>query len=545
MLSVLSVSRAGGAAGRLSGAGAGDPGGDGPFDGIAVDHHLFAVVYDGERFAGPQLVGGGPGHDGHPQRPTAVDEVHHEPGQVVGEARGEAQPSVAGAQAREAPDQARPTAGQRGEVQAAGTVVVAVLEVEQRRLGEVVVGQLDVAHLGGDHRLDGSRQGRVPDRVLLVVLEVAQLLVVGERVAPQVHRQHEVGLLDHLLAVEVEVREGLEQGVVGGGHGVEVPRLVVGEALGLGVHAQALVPGDVHLVRGLVPRLHLDVGHGERSGTAGVAPDGAGRAAEVPLGHEVRVDVVVGDGAVLVGAGHAVDAEGAGGVVVTEVGPQPSRLDQELHAVGLHELVVPGGVVVAQDRVGDRGVDVEGGRARGPVAGALVAGDGPPRERRPGEAEVRSPVPRRRQGRVAPVEGVGGGPGDGQDEDRQDEDLGVPERMAVVARAREPLGGDGPALGPRAGLEEVEHAEAHRVLDLGVAVDLHVGPVPELVEVLPLIGLQADPSGVAGPRDGGGDLVAQGLAGSPRRPAIAEVLDEAQALTRGEHGGDREAGDVR
>ena len=263
------------------------------------------------------------------------------------------------------------------------------------------------------------------------------------------------------------------------------------------------------------------------------------------MGHEVRVDVVVGDGAVLVGAGHAVDAEGAGGVVVAEVGPQPSRLDQELHAVGLHELVVPGGVVVAQDRVGDRGVDVEGGRARGPVAGALVAGDGPPREGRPGEAEVRSPVPRRRQGRVAPVEGVGGGPGDGEDEDRQHEDLGVPERMAVVARAREPLGGDGPALGPGAGLEEVEHAEAHRVLDLGVAVDLHVGPVPELVEVLPLIGLQAVPSGVASRGDGGGDLVAEGLAGSPRRPAVAEVLDDAQALTRGEHGGDREAGDVR
>ena len=73
----------------------------------------------------------------------------------------------------------------------------------------------------------------------LVVVEVARLLLVGEGVAAQVHRQHEVGLLDDLLAVQVEVREVQQQrvlrrrGVASKSHGC-----VLGEALGLRVHAE-------------------------------------------------------------------------------------------------------------------------------------------------------------------------------------------------------------------------------------------------------------------------------------------------------------------
>ena len=62
-------------------------------------------------------------------------------------------------------------------------------------------------HLGGDDRLAARRERRVADRDLLVVGEVARLLLVGERVAAQEQREHEVGLLDHLLAVELQVGE--------------------------------------------------------------------------------------------------------------------------------------------------------------------------------------------------------------------------------------------------------------------------------------------------------------------------------------------------
>ena len=86
-------------------------------------------------------------------------------------------------------------------------------QVHQRGLAEVVVGELEVADLGGDDRLRARRQRRVAHGERLVVGEVARLLLGGERVAAQVHRQHEVGLLDHLLAVEVEVREVQQQRV--------------------------------------------------------------------------------------------------------------------------------------------------------------------------------------------------------------------------------------------------------------------------------------------------------------------------------------------
>ena len=51
-----------------------------------------------------------------------------------------------------------PRPGQRGDVQAVAGVVLEVVEVDQRRLAEVVVGELEVADLGGDDRLGAGRQ---------------------------------------------------------------------------------------------------------------------------------------------------------------------------------------------------------------------------------------------------------------------------------------------------------------------------------------------------------------------------------------------------
>src|SRR5207244_12124456 len=65
--------------------------------------------------------------------------------------------------------------------------------------------------------------------------------------------------------------------------------------------------------------------------------------------------------------------------------------------------------------------------------------------------------------------------------------LGVPERVAVVARAGETLGADRPALGSGARLEHLEEVEAHGLLQLGISLDLDVSAVPEVVEELPLL----------------------------------------------------------
>ena len=187
---------------------------------------------------------------------------------------------------------------------------------------------------------------------------------------------------------------------------VEVPDLVLGEALGLRVDAELLVVGDDHVLGGVAPGRRLLEVDAELGRVTRVARDGVGGRAQVPLRHQVRVDVVVGDRAVLVGPGDAVDAEAALGVVVAERAPEPRRLDEQLEADLALELVVVGRRLVADDRVGDVRVDVERGGAGRPVAGALLAADRPPRERRALEAELARPLAREVERRVAPAQRV-------------------------------------------------------------------------------------------------------------------------------------------
>src|SRR5207247_2220257 len=131
----------------------------------------------------------------------------------------------------------------------------------------------------------------------------------------------------------------------------------------------------------------LEVGS-ELGGVAGMAGDGVGGGAEIPLREQIGVDVVVGDCAVLVGTGDAVDAEAPHRVVVAERAPEPGRLDKELEPDLALEVLVRRRVLVAHDRVGDVCADVEAGRAGWPVAGALVAADRAPGESGSLEAQL-------------------------------------------------------------------------------------------------------------------------------------------------------------
>ena len=130
-------------------------------------------------------------------------------------------------------------------------------QVDQAGLAEVVVGELEVPDLGCHDRLGAGGQRGVSHGEWLVVGEVPRLLVVAERVAEDLHREHEVGLLDHLLAVEVEVGEVQEQGILIRPRVLEVPDLVAGEALRLRVDAERVVPRDHDLVRGVSPGRRL------------------------------------------------------------------------------------------------------------------------------------------------------------------------------------------------------------------------------------------------------------------------------------------------
>ena len=150
----------------------------------------------------------------HHQPPAAEEKTEGEAFEERRQARLERQLAVVVAHPADARHGGDPGAGERRDVHAVARVVLEVAQVHERGLGEVVVGELEVADLGRDHRLRARRQRRVANRQPLVVVEVAQLLLVGECIAAPVQREDEVRLLDHLLPVEVEVGEVKEQWVL-------------------------------------------------------------------------------------------------------------------------------------------------------------------------------------------------------------------------------------------------------------------------------------------------------------------------------------------
>lgn len=232
-------------------------------------------------------------------------------------------------------------------------------------------------------------------------------------------------------------------------------------------------------------------------------------------------------------------------VVVAQRTPQPGGLDQQLEADLALEVEVTGRRDVAAHGVGDVGADVEAGRAGRPVGRALLPADGAPREGRALQAEGLRALPGQIQRRVPPAQHVRGRGRLGVGQGRQHERLGVPERVAVVARAGEALGADRPLLGAGAGLQHVEEAEAHRLLHLRVTLDLDVGVVPERVEVVALRLDQALPAVQPGAGQRGADLVAHRGQRTVAGPAVRGQLDDAQLLPRLELAGHRGTQPVR
>ena len=167
------------------------------------------------------------------------------------------------------------------------------------------------------------------------------------------------------------------------------------------MHAELVVVRDDHALGGGAPRRHLLGRDAELARAVLMALAGGGGAEQVLLRHQVRVDVVVDDRAVLVGAGDAVDAEVAVEVVVAERAPQPRRLDEDVDADRRARSVgSPVACTYWSTDVGDVGVDVERRGPGRPVARALLAVNRAPGEGRAGQAEVVRARLRRRQRRV-------------------------------------------------------------------------------------------------------------------------------------------------
>lgn len=133
---------------------------------------------------------------------------------------------------------------------------------------------------------------------------------------------------------------------------------------------------------------------------------------------------------------------------------------------------------------------------------------------------------------MAPAEGVSGGARRGVGEHRYDEEVAVPEHVAIVPRAGQPFGRDPPALGPCAGREYLKQRKPNRLLKLGVAFELDVAGCPEVVEVPSLCRDERIPTRGPCGEEGGRNLIPHCRLGPLVRPPVRHELDEPQQLTR-------------
>ena len=154
------------------------------------------------------------------------------------------------AQAAEAGDEREPCAAAGCDVDAVGRVPVGVGQVHGARVEEVAERGLGVADGGGHDALDARRERRVPGRQRVVVVERPPGLVLAEDAVDEVGGEHDVSLLDHLTAVELERMAVAQQRIVLGGRGGEVPGLAVEEVVVLEDDPELFVARDVHQLGG-------------------------------------------------------------------------------------------------------------------------------------------------------------------------------------------------------------------------------------------------------------------------------------------------------
>ena len=202
---------------------------------------------------------------------------------------------------------------------AVGGVAVGVAQVEIERPVEVVEREFVVADLGRDDRLHTRRQRRVAGGDRVVVVEVAPLLLRREVLAAQERGQHDVGLLEHLVAVDDErvvveqQRIRVDVGVPSQSHGSSSRNdascgwMPSSSSNGMNIASAAASQSSSS------PRSRSVLRTRRASNASRVPlrqePDRAGGVAQVEARHHVRVRVVVDDRRVLVGARDPMDVE--------------------------------------------------------------------------------------------------------------------------------------------------------------------------------------------------------------------------------------------
>ena len=169
---------------------------------------------------------------------------------------------------------------------------------------------------------------------------------------------------------------------------LEIPGLVLGESLRLGVNPQSLVERNQHVLRGGAPTRHFVRGDSEFARLILMTFADVGGAQHISLRHEIRVDIVVRDSAVLVRAGDSVDAKMSIQVKVSERSPESSRLNENFSSHVAFEFDIVIGFHISKHRRGDVRVDVKGSRSGGPVPGTFFAVNRSPWKCRTAESQI-------------------------------------------------------------------------------------------------------------------------------------------------------------
>src|SRR5262249_41894204 len=172
--------------------------------------------------------------------------------------------------------------------------------------------------------------------------------------------------------------------------------------------------------------------------------------------HQIGINVIVGDGAVLIRARDAVDTKISVEIEVPERAPQTGSLDENIYAHIVPEGIVARSFDILEYRDGDIRIDVKCRGSGRPIARTFFSVDRSPGKGSPGQIKIFSTCLGRVEDRASPTQGVCGTGGRRIREHRQDVEFGVPERMPVISGAGEAFGGNRSAFRACARRDDVE-----------------------------------------------------------------------------------------
>ena len=235
-----------------------------------------------------------------------------------------------------------------------------------------------------------------------------------------------------------------------------------------------------------------------------------GGASQVPAGHDVGEGVVVYGFVVLVRADDAVDVAAPAAVDSYTRCPVTRRLDEQVSSRPVQELLVAGPVEVARCSPRDVGDDVllELARSdRNDFAGAQVRAcrrdlatrtRGFPGETSPGSAERACSRARRRQPAHAVLEQRARSLRPSRREEREHEDVGIPENVPAVTRTADASRAESGLAGLGDLRHQVEEREPHAPLQLRITLDLDIRCVPTTRPCAPVLNEEALEAGLFG-----------------------------------------------